>query len=86
MTKPARSEAHENSDLVLRQLKTKALEILEHLAANPPTPTIGAELAGLLTEARAMAGDDGDALEVVDLTQVEGAIVLEPESIALINA
>ena len=78
MTKSARSEAHENSDLVLRQLKTKALEILQYWAANPPTPAIGAELAGLLTEARAMASD-GAALEVVDLTQVEGAIVLEPE-------
>ena len=82
MSKPTQPEA----DAILAGLKAKALEILEQLAANPPNPAIGAELVELLTEARAMAGDDGDALEVVDLTQVEGAIVLEPESIALINA
>jgi hypothetical protein len=61
MSKPTRSD-----DLVLRQLKTKALEILEHLAANPPNPAIGAELVELLTEARAMAGDGVAASEVVD--------------------
>jgi hypothetical protein len=76
MSKPTGST---EADAILAGLKAKALEILEHLAANPPTPTIGAELAQLLTEARAMAASDGDALEVVDLTQVEGAIVLETE-------
>jgi hypothetical protein len=63
MSKPTGST---EAGAILAALKAKALQILEHWAANPPNPAIGAELVELLTEARAMAGDDVAALEVGD--------------------